>query len=371
MEEQPRIEPISAPDVGPFPDSAPGPVPSKPSAAHRVFFGRFGLRAGWGIAIFICIVFVLSVLGGIFGVAATGHLKEVFAARQYAAVHPHGPPQHVTIPFVPALVVVNDGIAFLGMLALCWFFSRGERRTLGSYGIGSSRLGDFLPGAIWGLICLSLLVFVLHALHLLFFDTRLLFGSAMMIYGLKWLFAFLCVGFAEEYMLRGYLQFTLTRGVFGLAERISPAHARAVAFWIAAVIMSLVFGAMHLGNGGENALGILQVVLVGLVFSYALWRTGSLWWAIGFHMAWDWAQSFLYGVPDSGNISVGRLYQTHVAGRTLLSGGVDGPEGSLLCVPVMLLVFLIIRATTRRGVQPPLEPGPKPVDLPDAPALTA
>jgi membrane protease YdiL (CAAX protease family) len=177
-------------------------------------------------------------------------------------------------------------------------------------------------------------------------------------YGLKWLLAFLMVGFSEEYQLRGYLQFTLTRGVYGLAEKLSPERARVIAFWIAAVIMSLVFGAMHLGNGGENALGIGQVVLVGLVFSYVLWRTGSLWWAIGFHMAWDWAQSFLYGVPDSGNVSVGRLFQTHAAGRPLLSGGVDGPEGSVLCIPVMLLVLVIVRYTTRPGVQPPLEPEP-------------
>jgi membrane protease YdiL (CAAX protease family) len=241
------------------------------------------------------------------------------------------------------------------MLGVCWFFGKAERRPLGSYGIGKSRLADFLPGAFWGLASLSVLVFALHALHLLYFDSRLLFGPAILAYALKWLLAFLFVGFSEEYMLRGYLQFTLTRGVFGLGEKLAPARARAVAFWIAAVIMSLLFGALHLGNKGENALGISQVVLVGLVFSYALWRTGSLWWAIGFHMAWDWAQSFLYGVADSGNISVGRLFQTHVAGRPLLSGGVDGPEGSLLCVPVLLLVAVVIRLTTKPGPQPALE----------------
>lgn len=156
-------------------------------------------------------------------------------------------------------------------------------------------------------------------------------------------------------MLRGYLQFTLTRGVIGLAEKISPANARAVAFWMAAVIMSFTFGALHLGNAGENALGLVQVVLIGLIFSYVLWRTGSLWWAIGFHMAWDWAQSFLYGVADSGNLSVGRLFQTHIAGKPLLSGGVDGPEGSILCIPVLLVVVVVVRLTTRPGEQPPLE----------------
>jgi membrane protease YdiL (CAAX protease family) len=102
-------------------------------------------------------------------------------------------------------------------------------------------------------------------------------------------------------------------------------------------------------------MGLLQVFIVGMVFAYALFRTGSLWWAIGFHMAWDWAQSFLYGVPDSGNVSIGRLFQTHFAGKPLLSGGSDGPEGSLLCIPVFLLMILVIRFTTKPAELPPLE----------------
>jgi membrane protease YdiL (CAAX protease family) len=321
------------------------------------------------MAIFIVLVFLLTIFGGIAGVLASGHLKEIIAARMQASAHPGQPRPHFDIPFVPIMVIANDAVPFLGMLGVCWFFSKAERRPLGSYGIGKSRLADFLPGAFWGLASLSLLVFALHALHLLVFDSRLLFGPAIVAYALKWLVAFLFVGFSEEYMLRGYLQFTLTRGVFGLGEKLAPGTPRAAAFWIAAVIMSLLFGALHLGNKGENALGISQVVLVGLVFSYALWRTGSLWWAIGFHMAWDWAQSFLYGVADSGNISVGRLFQTHVAGKPLLSGGIDGPEGSLLCVPVLLLVAVIIRFTTKPGPQPALEPLPAPA--PEAPTVIA
>jgi membrane protease YdiL (CAAX protease family) len=257
------------------------------------------------------------------------------------------------------------------MLTLCWFFSKAERRELGSFGIGKTRLTDFLPGAFWGLASLSLLVLILHATHVLYFDRRLLFGWPVLAYGLKWLAGFLFVGLAEEYLLRGYLQYTLTRGLFGLAQAISPDRARFVAFWLAAIVMSLLFGALHLNNGGENAFGISQVVLVGLVFSYALWRTGSLWWAIGFHMAWDWAQSFLYGVPDSGQLSFGRLFQTHAAGKALFSGGVDGPEGSLYCLFVMVLVMLIIRLTTSPGQQPPLKqqapPAPAAISVLPAP----
>ncbi len=334
--------------------------PPPPAPRHDIFFGRFGLRAGWGIAIFLVLALIIASLANIAGVLASGQWKQVVAARAQVKAHPGEPRPQVSIPFAPAVVIATDAITFLGILGVCWFFSKAERRRLGAYGLGSSRLADFLPGAFWGLAALSALVFLLRALHLLTFDARLLFGLPILFDGLQWLLAFLIVGFAEEYLLRGYLQYTLTRGVFGLGHKLSATHARLVAFWIAAVFMSILFGALHLGNGGENTLGLLQVVLVGLVFSYALWRTGSLWWAIGFHMAWDWAQSFLYGVPDSGNISVGRLFQTHAAGSPLLSGGVDGPEGSLLCVPILLLVALVIRFTTRPGLQPPLEQQPAP-----------
>ena len=120
-------------------------------------------------------------------------------------------------------------------------------------------------------------------------------------------------------------------------------HARTIGFWVAAFVFSVVlFALAHMSNGGETALGIITVSLAGLVFVYSLYRTGSLWWAIGFHAAWDWAQSFLYGVADSGQASEGRLFMTHPAGAAWLSGGTTGPEGSLLVVPTLLLTAAII-----------------------------
>ena len=73
------------------------------------------------------------------------------------------------------------------------------------------------------------------------------------------------------------------------------------------------------------------------------------------HTTWDWAQSFLFGVPDSGSISVGRLFASHPTGNPMLSGGTDGPEGSLLGLPVLLLVILVVHFTMRPGLQPPIE----------------
>jgi membrane protease YdiL (CAAX protease family) len=324
------------------------------STAHRIFFGRFGFRAGWGIAIWLVFFLVFSILGGIFSVAATGNLRSIVAAQSEAKAHPTDPKPRVHLPFVPVLPVVEDGITFFGLFALCWFFSRAERRPLASYGIGNNRLADFLPGALWGLVMMSLLIFVLKSLHLLIFDGRALHGTAIYRYGSEWLIAFLLVGFSEEYSFRGYVQYTLMRGVWGLAEKLSAIHTRTVAFWIAALITCSLFALAHTLNGGENFFGLVQVFLAGITFCYALWRTGSLWWGIGFHMTWDWAQSFLFGVADSGNVSVGRLFLTHPTGRPLLSGGTAGPEGSLFASIALLLTIAILRFL-HRGAQPAIE----------------
>ena len=310
------------------------------------------MRAGWGIAIFAIFIVIFIVVGGVVGLGASGQLKSVMAQRM---AHPHTP---LHIDFDSALVIGNDGANFFGLLAVCWFFSRAERRPLSAYGLASNRRFDFLPGFVCGLSAMSLLVFLLHGLHLLAFDGRALFGISILSFGLKWLIAFLFVGLSEEYTFRGYIQYTLMRGFWGLAEKVSPTNPRAWAFWIAAIFWSLGFGLAHVSNKGETFIGILQVVLAGLTFSYALWRTGSLWWAIGLHASWDWAQSFLFGVADSGNVSVGRLFITHPTGRSILSGGTDGPEGSLLAVPILLAVIAVIHLATRPGPQPAIEQMP-------------
>ena len=326
-------------------------------APHNTFFfGRFGLRAGYGMLIFLVVFAILSTLGGFFALGVTGHLKEMMAAQEFAKAHPNMPRPHVHIDMVPVFTIVQDGVWFFGLLGLGWFFHKGERRPMRAYGLGAYRRSDLIPGAIWGLVMMSALVGALWVAHLLVFDGQNVHGLQILHYGVGWLVAFLLVGFAEEYTFRGYMQYTLMRGVWGLAEMVSPANARRVAFWLAAIILSGLFALVHTGNGGETSFGLLQVFLAGIAFAYALWRTGSLWWGIGFHMTWDWAQSFLFGVADSGTISVGRLFVTHPQGKPILSGGPDGPEGSVFATVALLLTMLVLRFTTRPGMHPALEP---------------
>ena len=126
-------------------------------------------------------------------------------------------------------------------------------------------------------------------------DSRVLFGTDILRYGAFWLFGFLVVGLLEEYLTRGYIQYTLTRGLTGVYQwAFKTPHSAALGFWTSAVAVSILFGLGHGTNPGESPIGLLSAGLVSLVFCLSLWRTGSLWWAIGFHASWDWAQSFLY-----------------------------------------------------------------------------
>jgi len=126
-------------------------------------------------------------------------------------------------------------------------------------------------------------------------------------------------------------------------------------FWNAAWVTPVMFGSLHTSNTGENWVGIFAAAGIGFVFCASIQLTGSAWWAIGCHAAWDWGESYFYGTQDSGMIAQGHLLTTTQAGGVLWTGGADGPEGSLLVIPVILLLLLVlvVQYGRRRGASLP------------------
>jgi membrane protease YdiL (CAAX protease family) len=82
-------------------------------------------------------------------------------------------------------------------------------------------------------------------------------------------------------------------------------------------------------------------VVIGFFFCLTLRRTGTLWWAIGFHMSWDWGESYLYSVPDSGGTAPGHLLNSSFHGPDWLTGGSVGPEGSYLVFVVLVVLWIL------------------------------
>jgi len=118
---------------------------------------------------------------------------------------------------------------------------------------------------------------------------------------------------------------------------------RAISFWPTAVLSSAWFMYGHIGNEGETVLGIIAAGLFGLALSYSLLKTGSLWFALGFHASWNFSQSFVFGFHNSGGKPPTSLLSATLAGSPLLTGGTTGPEASLLVIPVLIILFAIIQ----------------------------
>jgi membrane protease YdiL (CAAX protease family) len=98
---------------------------------------------------------------------------------------------------------------------------------------------------------------------------------------------------------------------------------------------------VHLSNSGEDWIGALSVVLFALFACFTLRRTGNLWFAIGLHAAGDFAETFIYSVPDSGMMATGHLLNSSLHGPRWLTGGPVGPEGSALDFICTLLAVTI------------------------------
>lgn len=274
-----------------------------PSYIDTLFRGPEGLRPGWGLAFYVIAFLFLQQAA----VQAAWARDLGYSGLWSGLLEKIG---NFLAASIPAVVL-----------------SRIERRPWSTYGLPLRQAfgRSFWAGALWGFLAMSLLIFTIYERggfvpgHIVLHGTRLLRFAGF------WLVYFVFVALFEDFWLRGYSLFTLARGV---------------GFWPAAVVLSAIFGLLHLRNRGEHWSGVLLAAFIGFFFCVTLRRTGTLWFAVGFHTAWDWAESFFYSVPDSGMVVPGHLLGSSLPGPEWLTGGSVGPEGSVFCVVVMALVWI-------------------------------
>jgi len=276
------------------------------STLRRLFFGS-ELRAGWRLLLFIALVVAI-------GIAVTWLTSRFI------------PPLSGTLSV--ADVIPNELRRFLVVLLASIVMARVERRTIGNYGLPARTMfgKNFWVGSLWGFTMVSSIIGMMAASHSYAFGAVTLSLAPAIKYGLLWGLAFLAVGFTEEFSFRGYIQFTLTKGL---------------GFWPATAVTCALFAWVHHGNPGETRVGLFNIVLIAAFICLALRRTGSLWFPIGWHLAFDWGESFFYSVPDSGTHVVGHLFEATIQGNKWLSGGTVGPEASVFNVLVTIVGIIL------------------------------
>ena len=352
------------------------PAPRPHRDLDSVFIGPNGLRAGWSILLFAALYYLS---------------REIIGTLFYAAGLIHDTP-----PDSAGAVLIAEFVPFLALVSAALIMVLIEGRSsdrdpnpnlahrILSYNLaGPRRVRHFLFGLAAGFAALSLLVAALAAGGWLRLGPASLPAAQALLNGALWALAFLLVAGVEEGLFRCYSLSTLTRGInfwWALAAQIatclyvaltgggngswgvylaaaigffpcfilhqkSAAHPESrarSAFWQAAWVTSSFFGFYHTSNNGENWIGVFAAAFIGFVFCVSVRVTGSAWWAIGCHAAWDWAETFFYGAADSGFQGQGHFLSANSAGNPLWSGGADGPEGSVLVLSVVLLLLLFL-----------------------------
>jgi membrane protease YdiL (CAAX protease family) len=236
----------------------------------------------------------------------------------YAARHLHG----------IWLTMLVEGCLFASAALATVIMAAIEQSPPGIYGLPLRRAfgRNFWIGSVWGMASLSFLLLVMRGAGVFDLGSFSLHGVRILKFAAFWGLMFLLVAFYEELLARGYILFTLSQSI---------------GFWPSALLFSAGFGLLHVSNPGETPLGIAAVATIGLFFCLTVRRTGTLWFAVGFHAAWDWGETYFYSVPDSGQVLPGHLLNPSFHGPAWLSGGSVGPEGSALLFVAVAITWIV------------------------------
>jgi CAAX protease family protein len=277
-----------------------------------IFVGPEGLRAGWRFCLFVL---------GI-------ELAEFYFRGPLLSLLSRLSGQSLDELSAPALFI-EELVGLVSVLLVTGIAALLERRRVDDYGLP---LAQAFGRSFWKGMLAGLLVVLFVALGMIATGAMKVHGLALKgidlpWFGLLWLGANVLVGLNEEYLFRGYALRVLWRGA---------------GFWPAALVTTAFFAGLHLSKPHENAMDIGMIFVLGLAICLSVRKTGTLWWAVGWHSAFDFGQFFLIGTNNGGQMPVGHLFEVSFPGSAWLNGGELGTEASVFMVPAAIATFVYV-----------------------------
>ena len=283
----------------------------------------------WAVPVLVFVIFLLGQLSVILPADALG-----LVSRETIETYP------------TVLYLIIGTFTMVALLFTLWirFF---ERRTMASVGLMINRRAStqYLRGYAIGL--LMGVVVVCGVLLLGGYGPEDGAGSKSrdLIPILILMFAFVVQSGVEEMVFRGWMMSRISAR-FGL--------------WAGIIGNSILFTLMHVEFDGLDSTPLVMVVLFNLMtflfsvfLSLLVIREKSIWGASAWHAAWNWIFITWFALPTTGiELGLSPLVRdlAPVEGAPeWLTGGMTGPEGSILTLIVLTLGCLIL---LRRGLKP-------------------
>lgn len=233
------------------------------------------------------------------------------------------------IPFMtgtPAMLTATMYLEFIGIWIVALLYMRFTKknrpilRVLGS-GAKGNNWQNLLTGLGigFGLNAVCILVAWLNK------DIALYYDSFQPIYFVVIFLAVFVQSSAEELLCRGFLY-----------QRLMRSYKKPV---VAIVGNSLLFALLHLANDGVTVLSVINIFVVGILFSLMVYYMDSIWCAMAMHTAWNFTQNILFGLPNSGMVSPYSVFRLDAStARDSFAYNVGfGIEGTLLADLVLIL----------------------------------
>jgi hypothetical protein len=125
--------------------------------------------------------------------------------------------------------------------------------------------------------------------------------------------------------------------------------------WIALIIQAVLFGFAHMANDNSTLFTSFSVIIVGgIIYTGAFMYTRRIWLALGLHAGWNYFQSGIFGMPNSGTAYKG-LIIPDIQGKEWITGGSWGIEASYIAILLVLIAgvyFIIIAKNANQIVLP-------------------
>ena len=206
---------------------------------------------------------------------------------------------------------------------------RKNRPLFKAYGTGLSgnRIPELLVGLLlgFGMNGLLILFAMLHG------DVHLYFDRFEIVPFFILLLAVFIQSAAEEIMCRGFIYQRVLRTYRGK-------------FLLAVLVNGIFFGLIHMTNDGATPIAIIDIIICGIQYSAIVYYFDSLWMAMGAHAGWNFTQSILAGLPNSGNVfpySIFRLDAATASNSFFYDVGF-GVEGTIPAVILEIAVTVAI-----------------------------